>query len=105
MAGFRKCVGEFLLDNNAYRLPEPVPSSSLPSRGRTASREHPEQCACQSVRFETVTNPDKRTKETEAQRKRQLSGNRFSLIEAGGSSTLTISVGLARIPCTVSRIW
>src|SRR5438094_8996576 len=73
MAGFRKCVGEFLLDNNPHRLPEPVPSSSLPSRRRTASREHPEQCACQSVRFETVTNPDKRTKETEAQRKRHLS--------------------------------
>src|SRR5437588_11688221 len=73
MASFRKCVAEFLPGNNAHRLPEPVPSNSLPSRGRTASREHPAQCARQSVRFETVTNSDKRTKEREAQCKRHLS--------------------------------
>src|ERR1043166_4070680 len=73
MADFRKDAGEFPPGNNAHRSPEPVPSSLLPSRGRTASQEHRAQCAGQDALFEIEASPDTRTKEREAQRKRHLS--------------------------------
>src|SRR5207245_3941094 len=95
MAGFRKDVAEFRPGNSARRSPEPVPSSSLPWRGRTAYREHRVQCARQAVLFEIGASPDKRAKERQAQRKRHLSRRAAfailpacSIVSGGGASFL-----------------
>src|SRR4029450_13692568 len=99
MAGFRKDAAEFRPGNNVHRSPEPVPSSSLPWRGRIASREHRVQCARQSVPFEIGATPDKREKEREAQRKPHLSTRAASAILPAG---LLVSGGGASFPAADS---
>ena len=68
-----KGAAEFRPGNSAHRSPEPVPSSSLPSRGRTASRERRVQRARQTALFEIGASPGTQTRERQAQGKRHRS--------------------------------